>query len=121
MDNPEGTLKQQRTGTVLSDRNKQTLVVGVKWSRQHPIYRKQMRRLTKYVAHDEKGEAKRGDTVLIEATRPLSATKRWRLVKVLAKGALADVSPDEAAATPVVGLGAVPGAVPTGPQAEGTR
>jgi small subunit ribosomal protein S17 len=90
--------RQQRVGTVLSDKNAQTIVVGVEWSRRHPLYHKQMRRRSKFVAHDANGEAKRGDTVLIEETRPLSATKRWRLVRVIAKGELADISPDQAAA-----------------------
>lgn len=90
--------RQRRTGTVLKNNNAQTIVVGVAWSLRDPLYKKQVRRLTKFVAHDEKGDAKRGDTVLIESTRPLSATKRWRLVEVVSRGELADVSPDAAAA-----------------------
>ena len=92
--------RRQRVGMVLSDRNAKTVIVGVKWSQKHPLYRKNMRRLSKFVAHDENSEAKRGDTVLIEETRPLSAAKRWRLVKVITKGAVAEVSPEEAGAAP---------------------
>jgi small subunit ribosomal protein S17 len=97
--NPER--RQRKVGTVLKGNNTpKTVVVGVEWSRRHPVYRKQMRKLTKFVAHDEKGEAKRGDTVLIEETRPISATKRWRLVEVVTRGNLAEVSPEVAAAVP---------------------
>ncbi len=62
--------RQQRTGTVLKNNNAKSIVVGVEWSLRNPLYKKQVRRLTKFVAHDEKGDAKRGDTVLIESTRP---------------------------------------------------
>lgn len=92
--------RRQQTGKVLSARNAQTIIIGVEWSQHHLLYKKSIRRLTKYVAHDEKSEAKRGDTVLIEETRPLSATKRWRLVRVVQKGELSDLSPDAAAAVP---------------------
>ncbi|MSQ08366.1 MAG: 30S ribosomal protein S17 [Dehalococcoidia bacterium] len=90
--------RRQQTGKVLSARNIQTIIVGVEWSLRHLLYKKSIRRLTKYVAHDEKSEAKLGDTVLIEETRPLSATKRWRLIQVVQKGELSDLSPDAAAA-----------------------
>ncbi len=100
--------RQRRTGTVISARNAKTIIVGVEWTQMNQIYRKRTRRLSKFVAHDENGTARRGDTVLIEETRPLSATKRWRLVEVVKKGELADVSPDEAAAA---------GAVSTAPEA----
>ncbi len=92
--------RQRKVGTVLKGNNAKTVIVGVEWSNRHPVYRKQVRMMTKFVAHDEKGEAKRGDTVLIEETRPLSATKRWRLVEVVTRGNLADVSPEEAGAVP---------------------
>jgi small subunit ribosomal protein S17 len=90
--------RQRRTGKVLSARNAKTIVVGVEWSQRHPVYQKRIRRLTKFVAHDEKGVAARGDTVLIEETRPLSATKRWRLVEIVKKGEATEVSPDVAGA-----------------------
>ena len=96
----EGGRRLRRVGKVLNARNAKTITVGVEWSQRHLIYRKSVRRLTKLVAHDEKGEAKRGDTVTIEETRPLSATKRWRLVEIIQKGELAEVTPDEAGAAP---------------------
>jgi small subunit ribosomal protein S17 len=94
--------RQRRTGTVISARNAKTIIVGVEWTQMNQVYRKRTRRMSKFVAHDELGTARRGDTVLIEETRPLSATKRWRLIEVVKKGELADISPEEAAAAGAV-------------------
>lgn len=71
------------TGTVLRDGNDKTIVVGVRWSQKHRLYQKRFRRLTKLVAHDEGNVAKVGDVVVIEAARPTSATKRWRLLRTV--------------------------------------
>ena len=62
-----------------------TVVVSVERRITHPVYGKIMRRSKKYYAHDEKNEAKKGDKVSIEETRPLSKTKRWRLVEVVSR------------------------------------
>ena len=62
-----------------------TVVVSVERRITHPVYGKIMRRSKKYYAHDENNEAKKGDKVSIEETRPLSKTKRWRLVEVLSR------------------------------------
>lgn len=78
-------LKKTFTGTVLKDANNKTIVVGVKWQQHHKIYRKLVKRVTKLVAHDENNAAMRGDVVLIEQFRPMSATKRWRLVDIIEK------------------------------------
>lgn len=75
--------KKRFTGTVLKDANDKTIVVGVTWQQHHKIYGKLVKRLTKLVAHDEENAAALGDTVLIEEFRPMSATKRWRLVDVI--------------------------------------
>jgi len=75
--------KKRFTGSVLKDRNAQTIVVGVERLQRHRLYGKLRRSVTRLSAHDPENEAKIGDTVLIEETRPLSATKRWRLVKIL--------------------------------------
>jgi len=72
-----------------------TITVGVPWHRRHRLYGKAMPRLTKFFAHDEANEAKKGDTVLIEETRPLSRNKRWRLVQIVERGDLAGVQPSE--------------------------
>jgi len=77
--------RKTRVGTVVSDRMQKTIVVAVERRTAHPIYGKQMLRTKKFHAHDEEGEARVGDTVRIMETRPLSKTKRWRLVEVLTR------------------------------------
>jgi small subunit ribosomal protein S17 len=83
-ENPRNERKT-RVGTVVSDRMQKTIVVAVERRTAHPIYGKQMLRTKKFHAHDEEGEARVGDTVRIMETRPLSKTKRWRLVEVLTR------------------------------------
>lgn len=70
-------------GRVVSDKGDKTITVLIERIERHPIYGKTLRRSTKLRAHDENNEAKEGDTVAIVETRPLSATKRFRLVEVL--------------------------------------
>lgn len=70
-------------GTVVSDKMDKTITVRVERTARHPIYERVIRRAEKYKAHDEKNAAKSGDTVKIALTRPLSKTKRWRLVEVI--------------------------------------
>ena len=72
-------------GLVVSDKMEKTITVQVTRLEKHKKYKKFLRRHTKFYAHDEKREAKVGDTVKIQETRPLSKMKRWRLIKVLAK------------------------------------
>jgi small subunit ribosomal protein S17 len=79
----ERGLRKSREGVVVSDKMDKTIVVRVEWRMRHPQYGKEVRRHKKFYAHDEKNEAKSGDRVRIEETRPLSATKRWRLVEVV--------------------------------------
>ena len=74
-----------REGIVLSNKMQKTLIVEVTRLIEHPQFKKIVRDKVKYAVHDEKNEAKIGDKVRIVETRPLSKTKRWRLVKVLAK------------------------------------
>ena len=73
-------------GTVVSDKNAKTVVVEVERRYIHPLLKKTVRRSKKYHAHDEKNEAKSGDIVRIEETRPLSKQKRWALVEKVAAG-----------------------------------
>ena len=89
-----GRIKQQ-IGMVLRDKNDKTIVVGVSWLQRHRVYGKARRRLTRLIAHDPENQAKIGDRVLIEETRPLSASKRWRLVEVINKGDVAEVQPED--------------------------
>jgi small subunit ribosomal protein S17 len=79
---PRGERKV-RTGVVVSDAMEKTVVVRISTQVKHPMYGKIVRRSTKLQAHDEAGEAHVGDTVRIVETRPLSKTKRWRVVEVI--------------------------------------
>jgi small subunit ribosomal protein S17 len=77
--------RKVRVGTVLSDKMEKTVIVGVERRVAHPLYGKQVTRTKKYYAHDEEGQARQGDVVRIVETRPLSKTKRWRLVEIVEK------------------------------------
>jgi small subunit ribosomal protein S17 len=77
--------RKSRRGYVVSDKMQKTIVVEVEDRVKHPLYGKVIRRTSKIKVHDEAGSAGVGDLVLISETRPLSATKRWRLVEVLEK------------------------------------
>lgn len=73
--------RRQLIGTVVSDKMRQTVIVRIDRVVSHPKYRKQYKVSRRLAAHDEGGEYHPGDVVLIEETRPLSATKRWRVLK----------------------------------------
>ncbi|MGH2652988.1 MAG: 30S ribosomal protein S17 [Actinomycetota bacterium] len=75
--------RKVRTGVVVSDRMDKTVIVRVDGQRRHPLYGKTVRWTSKLQAHDEGNEAKTGDRVRIAETRPLSRTKRWRLVEIV--------------------------------------
>ena len=77
--------RKERTGEVISDKMEKTIIVRVERRFPHPRFRKVVTGYKKFYAHDEKSEAKVGDRVRIEETRPLSKTKRWRLVAVVEK------------------------------------
>ena len=81
----ESNLRKTRVGVVVSDKMDKTIVVAVKDSVQHPLYKKIMKRTVKFKAHDEKNECGVGDRVEIMETRPISADKRWRLVQIIEK------------------------------------
>jgi small subunit ribosomal protein S17 len=78
--------RKERVGEVISAKMAKTIVVRVERRFPHPQYRKVVTAYTKFYAHDEKSEAKPGDRVLIQETRPLSKLKRWRLVEVVERG-----------------------------------
>ena len=78
-------MRKMKTGRVVSDRMTQTIVVSVEERRLHPKYRKHVSRFFKFHADDPQGQAGVGDLVRIEECRPLSRTKRWRLVEVVEK------------------------------------
>ena len=78
-------MKKVIVGTVISDKMDKTIVVGVKRLVRHPVYNRIIRRRTRFKAHDEKSEAHTGDRVRIVESRPLSKTKRWRLLEIVEK------------------------------------
>ena len=81
----ERNLRKERQGIVTSNKMDKTIVVAVKWKEKHPIYGKFVNKTRKFHVHDEKNECGIGDTVRIMETRPLSKTKRWRLVEIVEK------------------------------------
>ena len=87
--------RKQQTGTVLKDKNDKSVVVGVSWLQRDRIYKKARRMLTKFVVHDEQNSSTIGDRVLIEESRPISKTKRWRLVSIVDKVDVAEVQPSD--------------------------
>ena len=89
--------RKTRTGRVVSNKMEKTVVVVVETPRRHPLYKKTIKRTTKYKAHDEKNECKLGDTVRIVETRPLSRHKRWRVAEIITKGEVVEIQPEEVA------------------------
>jgi len=81
----ERNLRKSRVGKVVSDKMDKTIVVAIEDNVQHPLYKKIIKRTSKFKAHDEKNECGIGDTVEIMETRPLSKDKRWRLVRIINK------------------------------------
>ncbi len=81
----ERNLRKERVGVVVSSKMDKSIVVAVERKEKHPIYGKFVKKTTKFVAHDEKNECSEGDTVRIMETRPLSKTKKWRLVEIVEK------------------------------------
>jgi len=75
--------RKTRIGRVVSDKMDKTVVVAIETLVRHPLYKKSIKRTTKFKAHDENNECRVGDRVLIMETRPLSREKRWRVVEIL--------------------------------------
>ena len=78
--------RKSKVGRVVSDKMDKMIVVSVERLTRHPLYKRVIRATSKFAAHDELNAARIGDTVLIEESRPLSRTKRWRLVEVITRG-----------------------------------
>jgi small subunit ribosomal protein S17 len=87
--------RKTRLGYVVSDKMDKTVVVAVETPKHHPIYKKTIKRMVKYKAHNENKECKVGDKVRIVETRPLSREKRWRVAEVITKGEVVEVKPEE--------------------------
>ncbi len=81
----ERNLRKERIGKVVSNKMQKSITIAIDRKVKHPIYGKFMNKTTKFMAHDEKNEAGIGDTVRIMETRPLSKSKRWRLVEIIEK------------------------------------
>ena len=79
--------KAEKVGVVVTDAMQKSCVVAVEWQVRHGLYGKTQRRTSKFMVHDEKGEAKPGDTVAIVETRPISRRKRWALTRVVRQAA----------------------------------
>jgi small subunit ribosomal protein S17 len=107
------TMKRKaKVGRVVSDKMDKTIVVSVERLTRHRLYKRVIRLTTKFKAHDEHNEARIGDRVRIEESRPLSATKRWRLVEIVeraSEGASEPIVADEEATTEVIHMAAHPG------------
>jgi small subunit ribosomal protein S17 len=105
--------RKTKVGRVVSDKMDKTIVVSIERLARHPLYKRVIRLTSKFKAHDELNEAHIGDTVLIEESRPLSATKRWRLVEIVARagehGSHEPVTSEEAATTEAIHSAAHPG------------
>ncbi len=76
-------LRKERVGVVFSNKMDKSITVSVKWKEKHPIYGKFVNKTKKFHAHDEQNDCNIGDTVRIMETRPLSKSKRWRLVEII--------------------------------------
>lgn len=81
----ERNSRKELIGVITSDKREKTITIQVERRVKHPLYGKIMKHTKKFSAHDEKNEGKVGDTVKVAETRPLSKTKRWRLVEILEK------------------------------------
>ena len=105
--------RKTKVGRVVSDRMDKTIVVSVERLARHRLYKRVIRLTTKFKAHDEANEAHIGDTVMIEESRPLSATKRWRLIEVLARaaehGGTTEIVAEEEATSEAIHAAAHPG------------
>ena len=105
--------RKTKVGRVVSDRMDKTIVVSVERLARHPLYKRVIRLTTKFKVHDAANEAHVGDTVLIEESRPLSATKRWRLIQVVQRAGeqatTRDIVSEEAETSEAIHAAAHPG------------
>ena len=89
--------QKTRAGRIVSNKMDKTVVVAIETSKHHKLYKKTIKRVVKYKAHDENNECRQGDMVRIIETRPLSRQKRWRVAEIITKGEVAEVQPKEIA------------------------
>ena len=87
--------RKVRVGEVVSNRMDKTVIVAVRWQQRHRLYRKGIRRITRFYAHDEANQCRLGDSVRIVETRPLSLMKRWRVAEILQRREVPEIKPVE--------------------------
>ena len=87
--------RKLRTGRVVGNKMDKTVVVAVEWRQRHLLYKKSVRRVTRFFAHDGESNCRLGDLVRIEETRPISRLKHWRVLQVLERREIAEVKPIE--------------------------
>jgi small subunit ribosomal protein S17 len=110
--------RKDKVGRVVSDKMDKTIVVSVERLSRHPLYKRVVRLTTKFKAHDERNEAHIGDTVRIVESRPLSATKRWRLAEIVqraSEGASDALVAEESSTAEAIHSAAHPGRHEDGP------
>jgi small subunit ribosomal protein S17 len=104
--------RKTKVGRVVSDKMDKTIVVSVERLTRHPLYKRVIRASSKFAAHDELNASRVGDTVRIEESRPLSRTKRWRLVEIISRAGEdqpSELVVEESATTEVIHAAAHPG------------
>ncbi len=89
--------RKTKLGRVVSNKMDKTVVVAVVTPKHHPLYKKIIKKVVKYKAHNENAECGPGDIVRIIETRPLSRHKRWRVAEIITKGEIAEIQPKEIA------------------------
>jgi small subunit ribosomal protein S17 len=89
------TNRKTRLGLVVGNKMEKTVIVAVQTLKRDPIYKKTLKRVVKYKAHDEKNECKVGYKVKIVETRPLSKDKHWRVTEIITRGEVVEVQPKE--------------------------
>ena len=89
--------RKVKVGTVVSEKMDKTIVVSTQWRQPHRLYKKNVRKWSRFMAHDENNECTLGDTVAIVETRPMSKVKRWKVARIIQKSDLADIQPGEIA------------------------
>ena len=87
--------RKVRVGRVVRDKMDKTVVVAVRWEKRHRLYRKSLRRIARFYAHDNDNRCRLGDLVRIEETRPISRMKRWRVLAIVERREVAEVKPIE--------------------------
>ncbi len=91
------TKRKTRVGRVVSNKMDKTVVVTVETAKHHPLYKKTIKRMVRYKAHDDKNGCGEGDIVRIVETRPLSKEKRWRVAEIITKKEVLAIQPTEIA------------------------